>query len=68
MHRFVGYLEETACVTYANVIAQTLTPGTPLHAAWAHLPAPEYARAYWRLPEDAKWVRGPLRRQHCCCY
>jgi hypothetical protein len=114
MHRFVGYLEETACTTYSNVIAQvgvrgrhcwpvtpadphsvcprhvwrrpnaracvwvlstrraaplvspfphtrgrqTLTPGTPLHTAWNNLPAPEYAISYWRLPQDAKWVRG----------
>lgn len=56
VHRFVGYLEETACHTYANVIRQVQTPGTPLHSAWADLPAPDTAIAYWRLPKDAKWV------------
>jgi Alternative oxidase len=33
MHRFVGYLEETACKTYVNVIDHIETPGTKLHAA-----------------------------------
>jgi len=56
VHRFVGYLEETACLTYANIIQQVETPGTPLNAAWAHLPAPDMAKIYWKLPEDAKWV------------
>eukprot|EP00428_Durinskia_dybowskii_P023173 CAMPEP_0170250694 /NCGR_PEP_ID=MMETSP0116_2-20130129/25167_1 /TAXON_ID=400756 /ORGANISM="Durinskia baltica, Strain CSIRO CS-38" /LENGTH=274 /DNA_ID=CAMNT_0010501637 /DNA_START=77 /DNA_END=897 /DNA_ORIENTATION=+ len=28
VHRFVGYLEETACLTYANIIHQVQTPGT----------------------------------------
>ena len=31
MHRFVGYLEETACKTYVNVIDHIETPGTLLH-------------------------------------
>jgi len=56
MHRFVGYLEQTACSTYANIIDNIETPGTQLHEAWAELPAPEMAKGYWKLPEDAKWV------------
>lgn len=56
VHRFVGYLEETACLTYANVIHQVETPGTPLHAAWSELPAPALAKAYWKLPDEAMWV------------
>jgi hypothetical protein len=56
VHRFVGYLEETACLTYANVIDQVETPGTPLHEAWANLPAPAFGKVYWKLPEDAMWV------------
>jgi hypothetical protein len=56
VHRFVGYLEETACLTYANIIRQVETPGTALHEAWAELPAPQVAKAYWKLSEDAKWV------------
>lgn len=56
VHRFVGYLEETACLTYANIIRQVETPGTPLHAAWSKLPAPPMAKTYWKLPDDAMWV------------
>jgi hypothetical protein len=56
MHRFVGYLEETACHTYASIISQTDKPGTHLHAAWNDLPAPAIAKGYWKLPQDAKWV------------
>ncbi|CAE8743328.1 unnamed protein product, partial [Polarella glacialis] len=56
VHRFVGYLEETACMTYANIIHQVETPGTPLHEAWAELPAPALAKAYWKLSDEALWV------------
>jgi hypothetical protein len=56
VHRFVGYLEETACTTYASVIHQVQTPGTPLHEGWSNLPAPNIAKSYWKLPEDAKFV------------
>mmetsp|Transcript_15584 Transcript_15584/g.35762 ORF Transcript_15584/g.35762 Transcript_15584/m.35762 type:complete len:355 (-) Transcript_15584:85-1149(-) len=56
VHRFVGYLEETACLTYANIIQQVETPGTPLHDAWGKLPAPKLAVVYWRLKEDAMWL------------
>jgi hypothetical protein len=52
-HRFVGYLEDTACHTYASALKQVETPGTELHEAWAHLPAPVFAISYWRLPSDA---------------
>lgn len=56
LHRFVGYLEETACHTYVNVIQKVETPGTHLHTGWATLAAPDMAIGYWRLPPDAKWV------------
>jgi len=56
VHRFVGYLEETACHTYCNIINQIQTPGTPLHAEWGKLRAPSMAIGYWRLPQDAMWV------------
>jgi len=55
-HRFVGYLEQTACSTYHNVITHIETPGTKLHKEWAHLDAPDIAKGYWKLPADAKWV------------
>lgn len=56
LHRFVGYLEETACHTYVNVIQHAETPGTKLHAAWSPIPAPPLAIGYWRLPADATWI------------
>ena len=56
LHRFVGYLEETACHTYVNVIKKVETPGTHLHEGWGPLPAPDMAIGYWRLPQEAKWV------------
>ena len=33
VHRFVGYLEETACKTYVNIIDHVETPGTHLNLA-----------------------------------
>jgi hypothetical protein len=56
MHRFVGYLEETACYTYASIISHIETPGTKLNEAWRDLPAPAIAKGYWKLSNDAKWV------------
>jgi len=56
MHRFVGYLEQTACETYHNIIEHIETPGTKLNKQWAELDAPEIAKGYWKLPDDAKWV------------
>jgi hypothetical protein len=56
VHRFVGYLEETACHTYATIIKNIETPGTKLHAHWATKPAPSIAIGYWHLPHDALWV------------
>jgi len=34
----------------------TLTPPPDLHKAWAHLDAPDIAKGYWHLSDDAKWV------------
>lgn len=56
MHRFVGYLEETACHTYVNTIRHIETPGSNLHTAWASIPAPPIAIGYYHLPADARWV------------
>jgi hypothetical protein len=56
LHRFVGYLEETACHTYVNIIKHVETPGTHLNAAWADLPAPPMGIGYYKLPKEAKWV------------
>eukprot|EP01041_Mallomonas_annulata_P011015 gene11015-23011_t len=56
VHRFVGYLEETACHTYKSIIEHIETPGTNLHNGWHGVPAPTLAISYWRLPKDAQWV------------
>mmetsp|Transcript_25458 Transcript_25458/g.37542 ORF Transcript_25458/g.37542 Transcript_25458/m.37542 type:complete len:335 (-) Transcript_25458:105-1109(-) len=56
MHRFVGYLEETACHTYVSIIEQAQVPGTHLNDAWKDLPAPDIAKGYWKLQPDAKFL------------
>merc|ERR1719450_1195472 len=56
LHRFVGYLEETAVHTYTNIVKMTETPGTQLHETWKDTPAPQAAIDYWQLPPDAMWV------------
>ena len=61
LHRFVGYLEETAVHTYTNIVKLTATPGTQLHAAWKDAAAPAVAIQYWQMPSDATWVDS-LRR------
>jgi len=38
------------------VIEQIQREGTPLNEGWKDLAAPEVAIAYWKLPQDAKWV------------
>ena len=71
MHRFVGYLEETACHTYVNVINHIETPGTQLNKAWIDLPAPPIAVGYWKLDTNASWVDtlkcmvSPYMCQYC---
>lgn len=56
LHRFVGYLEETAVKTYSDLIRITNTPGTRLNKAWSDMKAPGLAISYWNLREDALWV------------
>lgn len=43
MHRFVGYLEETATDTYISIIQNIETEGTHLNLAWKETPAPPIA-------------------------
>lgn len=38
------------------MIAQVERPGTQLHTGWAHVDSPDIAKAYWKLPADAKFV------------
>jgi hypothetical protein len=49
-HRWVGYLEEQAVVTYTDALAMLDAGALP---AWTSLAAPEIARDYWCLDDDA---------------
>ncbi|KAH9989695.1 AOX, alternative oxidase mitochondrial precursor [Russula compacta] len=49
-HRFVGYLEEEAVVTYTRAIEELEQGHLP---KWETMPAPPIAKDYWRLPENA---------------
>jgi len=46
-HRFVGYLEEEAVITYTHMLEDIDKGIIPL------TPAPRIAKNYWKLPEDA---------------
>jgi ubiquinol oxidase len=46
-HRIVGYFEEEAVISYTHYLAELDEGRTP------NVPAPEIARHYWRLPDDA---------------
>ncbi len=46
-HRVVGYLEEEAVVSYTHYLAEIDAGRTP------NVPAPEIAKEYWNLPDDA---------------
>ncbi|KAG6890785.1 hypothetical protein C0995_003215 [Termitomyces sp. Mi166 len=50
-HRFVGYLEEEAVLTYTKCIQDLEAGRIP---EWTNEPAPGIAIDYWRLPPDAK--------------
>lgn len=69
-HRAVGYIEEMAVVTYCNVIDIMRTPGTQLHTAWGSMPAPEIAKTYWRLREDADMLEvfKQIAVRLCLCF
>jgi Alternative oxidase len=49
-HRFVGYLEEEAVKTYTDII-NAMDDGRL--AEMKDKPAPEIARAYWRMEDNA---------------
>jgi ubiquinol oxidase len=46
-HRVVGYFEEEAVISYTHYLAEIDEGRT------ANVPAPEIAKRYWKLPEDA---------------
>ena len=56
-HRFVGYLEEEAVITYTKAISD-LDKG--LLPAWEFLQAPAMAVRYWRMPEGQQCMRSLL--------
>jgi len=47
-HRFVGYLEETACTEYTHFLEKIDAGKIP------NVAAPEIAKKYWNLAPDAK--------------
>ncbi len=49
-HRFVGFLEEEAVITYTRCIEELDAGKLP---AWSNLPAPQIAKNYWKLSENA---------------
>ena len=56
-HRFVGYLEEEAVLTYSRVIADLDAGKLP---RWEKLEAPEIAVKYWKMPEGRRKMRDLL--------
>ena len=56
-HRFVGYLEEEAVLTYTRTIAD-LEAG--LLPKWEKMPAPQIAKDYFKLPPGHDYVRDLL--------
>jgi len=49
-HRFVGYLEEQAVITYSDILQKMESGQLPM---WSSLPAPEIAINYWKLSDKA---------------
>jgi Alternative oxidase len=47
-HRFVGYLEEEAVLTYTRIINEIEAGNLP---NWETMDAPEIAVTYWKMPE-----------------
>ncbi|KAL8693068.1 MAG: hypothetical protein Q9218_002032 [Villophora microphyllina] len=56
-HRFVGFLEEEAVLTYTRMIADIDAGKLP---KWEKLEAPEIAIRYWNMPEGHRSMRDLL--------
>jgi hypothetical protein len=56
-HRFVGYLEEEAVITYTRAIADLDAGKLSL---WASTQAPVIAVSYWNMPEGSSGMRDLL--------
>ncbi|MCJ1281788.1 hypothetical protein MMC26_001111 [Xylographa opegraphella] len=53
-HRFVGYLEEEAVITYTRFLAEIDAGNLPL---FERAPAPDIAVRYWNMPEGKRTIR-----------
>ncbi|KAF9888229.1 hypothetical protein FE257_009224 [Aspergillus nanangensis] len=56
-HRFVGYLEEEAVITYTRAIEDLERGGLP---AWEKMEAPQIAVQYWEMPEGKRTIKDLL--------
>ncbi|KAJ5550177.1 Alternative oxidase [Penicillium sp. DV-2018c] len=56
-HRFVGYLEEEAVITYTRAVEELEAGKLPL---WKDLDAPEIAIQYWKMPEGQRKMKNLL--------
>jgi len=56
-HRFVGYLEEEAVLTYTRELADLDAGKLP---KWEKLTAPDIAVQYWKMPEGHRTMRDLL--------
>lgn len=56
-HRFVGYLEEEAVLTYTREIADLDAGKLPM---WEKMQAPDIAVQYWKMPEGRRSMRDLL--------
>ncbi|KAJ5956130.1 hypothetical protein N7501_010409 [Penicillium viridicatum] len=56
-HRFVGYLEEEAVITYTRAIEELEAGKLP---QWDELDAPEIAIKYWQMPEGQRKMKDLL--------
>ena len=62
VHRFVGYLEEEAVVTYTRQIADLDAGKLP---QWQKMEAPQIAIDYWRMPDGHRKMRDLLLYIRC---
>lgn len=56
-HRFVGYLEEEAVLTYTRQIKDIEDGKLPL---WEKMQAPDIAINYWKMPEGKQTIKDLL--------
>lgn len=56
-HRFVGYLEQEAVLTYTRELADIDAGRLP---KWGKMPAPEIAVDYYKMPEGKRTIRDVL--------